>query len=312
MKINVTKKCLTLMMAGAISLTAFSIPANAAEKVIFNEKSIDDSVIYEAVFSDKAIPVYEKPLFNSNVVRYLPKGKTVKSFNMRDRNFYQVQFEDNSYGYVARASVYKTVIRDFPYSFEKYGYINDDISMYVVDSNSKGKFVDVPKYEFCEIYEEYEDDYLVKTNDYIGYCNKNNIELVNEPVVVVDISDQQLKMYDNNKIILESDVVTGKSTTPTRIGYFSVNSIRKNTVLKGPGYSSDVSYFAPFDRGIGFHDADYHVNTNGRKIGWRDLNEFGGTTYIKNGSHGCVNMPYQKVMELSENLRVDTKVIIKK
>ena len=35
----------------------------------------------------------------------------------------------------------------------------------------------------------------------------------------------------------------------------------------------------PFNGGIGFHDAS-----------WR--NTFGGTIYKKNGSHGCVNMPY--------------------
>ena len=40
-----------------------------------------------------------------------------------------------------------------------------------------------------------------------------------------------------------------------------------------------VTYWMPFNGGIGFHDAT-----------WRGC--FGGQIYIWSGSHGCVNMPY--------------------
>ena len=52
----------------------------------------------------------------------------------------------------------------------------------------------------------------------------------------------------------------------------------------------------PFNGGIGFHDAS-----------WR--NTFGGTIYKKNGSHGCVNMPYAAAKTLFENVYAGMPVI---
>ena len=67
-----------------------------------------------------------------------------------------------------------------------------------------------------------------------------------------------------------------------------------------------------FDGNIGLHDAEYHTDDNGFKHGWRNRSDFGGETYIKNGSHGCVNMPHEEVMEVSEYVDLGTKVLVKK
>ena len=55
----------------------------------------------------------------------------------------------------------------------------------------------------------------------------------------------------------------------------------------------------PFDGGIGLHDAS-----------WR--RKFGGNIYLKDGSHGCVNMPSDKASDLYENVEVGTKVLVHK
>lgn len=87
--------------------------------------------------------------------------------------------------------------------------------------------------------------------------------------------------YKDGKKILESDFVSGNVskgyTTPP--GLFSLTYKQRDATLKGQGYASPVKFWMPFNGGIGFHDAS-----------WR--NTFGGTIYKKNGSHGCVNMPY--------------------
>lgn len=67
-------------------------------------------------------------------------------------------------------------------------------------------------------------------------------------------------------------------------------------MLKGEGYASPVKFWMPFNGGIGFHDAS-----------WR--NTFGGTIYKKNGSHGCVNMPYEAAKTLYENVYKGMPVI---
>ena len=59
-------------------------------------------------------------------------------------------------------------------------------------------------------------------------------------------------------------------------------------VLDGPGYSTPVTYWMPFNGGIGLHDAT-----------WRS--SFGGNIYKTNGSHGCVNLPYNMAKIIYEN-----------
>ena len=104
--------------------------------------------------------------------------------------------------------------------------------------------------------------------------------------------------YKDGKKILESDFVSGNVskgyTTPP--GLFSLTYKQRDATLKGQGYASPVKFWMPFNGGIGFHDAS-----------WR--NTFGGTIYKKNGSHGCVNMPYAAAKTLFENVYAGMPVI---
>ena len=66
----------------------------------------------------------------------------------------------------------------------------------------------------------------------------------------------------------------------------------KDTTLRGPKkedgsyeWESPVTYWMPFNGGIGFHDAD-----------WQPY--FGGDRFMEGGSHGCINMPPEKAAEL--------------
>ena len=52
----------------------------------------------------------------------------------------------------------------------------------------------------------------------------------------------------------------------------------------------------PFNGGIGFHDAN-----------WRDT--FGGTIYMYNGSHGCVNWPVDKAAEVFDSVKAGMPVV---
>ncbi|HHW94777.1 MAG TPA: L,D-transpeptidase [Mogibacterium sp.] len=122
--------------------------------------------------------------------------------------------------------------------------------------------------------------------------------------VLVDISDQELYYYKDKKRIMKTEVITGtknKYNTPT--GTYKIRSKRRNIYLIGPTWRKKVQYWMAFI-GIeyGFHD-----------VGWRDEKDFDdSTTYIKNGSFGCVNMRTDDVAELYSNIAKGTKVIIRK
>lgn len=117
--------------------------------------------------------------------------------------------------------------------------------------------------------------------------------------VEVSIANQKLWMYVNGECIVETDVVTGDISdgNGTRKGVFSLTYKTRDAVLRGPGYASPVSYWMPFDGGIGLHDAT-----------WRS--SFGGTIYKNNGSHGCVNMPFNAAKTVYENLDKTMPIIV--
>ena len=116
--------------------------------------------------------------------------------------------------------------------------------------------------------------------------------------VEVNLTAQHLFLYKDGEKILESDFVSGNVsknyTTPP--GLFGLTYKQKDAVLRGEGYASPVKFWMPFNGGIGFHDAS-----------WRST--FGGTIYKTNGSHGCVNMPYEAAKTLYENIYAGFPVI---
>ena len=63
-------------------------------------------------------------------------------------------------------------------------------------------------------------------------------------------------------------------------------------MLRGEAVSAE-----PFNGGIGFHDAT-----------WQDY--FGGDRYTYAGSHGCINMPYEKAKTLYNNISTGYYVVV--
>lgn len=123
------------------------------------------------------------------------------------------------------------------------------------------------------------------------------VEKKKNPKIVVSISEQTLCYYEYDQVVLTSNVVTGvNNQTPT--GTFKILNKARNVDLKGDDYVSHVQYWLAFKgNSYGFHDASWRSN-------------FGGSIYIRNGSHGCVNMPYSKVQQLYNMVSVGTPVYI--
>lgn len=117
--------------------------------------------------------------------------------------------------------------------------------------------------------------------------------------VEVNMSEQKMWFYKDGELIVSTNIVTGNMAkghdTPTVVGYI-YNKVR-NTNLVGTGYVAFVRYWMKVYGSIGIHDAS-----------WR--NKFGGNIYTTNGSHGCINTPYDNVKEMFDNIEIGTPVII--
>lgn len=193
-------------------------------------------------------------------------------------------------------------------------YVKNDTTLTIPSFLTESKVeeqVTLPKLECLEVYDILDDTCLVKTNEYIGFTTLENLEELTGTFVVVDISSQEVKLYCNNEVILTTPVVTGKPSTPSDKGLFEIYDISHSRYLIGPNYKSYVDIMMKYNGGEGLHDAQYHTHEDGFRHGWRDASEFGGDTYLKHGSHGCINMLHDDVMTVSDYVDIGTKVLVK-
>lgn len=193
-------------------------------------------------------------------------------------------------------------------------YVKNDTTLTIPSFLTESKVeeqVTLPKLECLEVYDILDDTCLVKTNEYIGFTTLENLEELTGTFVVVDISSQEVKLYCNNEVILTTPVVTGKPSTPSDKGLFEIYDISHSRYLIGPNYKSYVDIMMKYNGGEGLHDAQYHTHEDGFSHGWRDASEFGGDTYLKHGSHGCINMIHDDVMTVSDYVDIGTKVLVK-
>lgn len=116
--------------------------------------------------------------------------------------------------------------------------------------------------------------------------------------VEINLTKQHLILYIDGKKALESDFVSGNSASgfDTPAGIYGITYKQRDATLNGEGYSTPVSYWMPFNNNVGMHDAK-----------WRKA--FGGDIYKKNGSHGCINLPYDIAEEIYGHMEKGTPVI---
>lgn len=122
---------------------------------------------------------------------------------------------------------------------------------------------------------------------------------IGDTYIEVDMGEQLLYYYEKGTCLIKTPIVTGnmmrRRDTPAAVCF--VYGKQKNRVLKGPGYAARVKFWMPVKGGIGIHDAS-----------WRK--EFGGEIYKTDGSHGCINTPYEAMEKLYDRVEIGTPVVM--
>lgn len=250
-------------------LSTTLVIATGCENIkVLNNKKTDISS------KDKNIEIAEGEDFEKTIIEVPEEDKTIIEVTEQDKT--NAYVDTNDYGYL------KENVKVFDSEYKDSNYVCDiDIYQKVFREKTNG---------------EYD---LIKYNNYEGYVTSDKIDVLPSKYVEVDIDSQNIKLYNNEDIIVDSSIVSGKDSTPTRTGYFDIKNKSYDTYLKGPGYRSHVYYWMPFDGGIGLHDAL-----------WRDT--FGDNIYINKGSHGCVNLPLEVASTIYDNVDKGTKVLVHK
>jgi lipoprotein-anchoring transpeptidase ErfK/SrfK len=122
-------------------------------------------------------------------------------------------------------------------------------------------------------------------------------------LILVDIAKQRLYAYENGISIFSEPVpvTTGKAGFETVKGQFAIYlktmNFRMRSPFPGIFYDNMVTYWMPFYQGYGLHDAP-----------WRTV--YGTMDYLIVGSHGCINIPFDKIAQLYQWAEVGTTVLV--
>ena len=121
---------------------------------------------------------------------------------------------------------------------------------------------------------------------------------IGKTYIELDYTNQHLYYYVDGQLQLDSDIVSGNVTigNGSPDGVFKVIDRKTDYTLYGEDYESDVKYFMPFAYNVGLHDADWRSN-------------FGGEIYKSDGSHGCVNLPFDTAENIFKTVELGTPVV---
>ena len=146
-----------------------------------------------------------------------------------------------------------------------------------------------------------------RTPEHTGQLSSGENGGLGTTYLEINITKQHLWFVKDGSVVLESDFVSGKESDPTRLtpsGTYYIYNKERNRVLRGTKqpngkyeYESPVSYWMPFNKGIGLHDAS-----------WRST--FGRDIYINSGSHGCINLPTGFAGSLYSQIYVNLPVVV--
>lgn len=116
--------------------------------------------------------------------------------------------------------------------------------------------------------------------------------------VEINITRQHLWFYKDGKLLAHGSVVTGNPNrgNATVLGTYMLNYKMEGETLSGANYEVKVSYWMPFYGNMGIHDAPWRYS-------------FGGEIYKRNGTHGCVNAPFQLAKTIFENIEEGIPII---
>lgn len=112
--------------------------------------------------------------------------------------------------------------------------------------------------------------------------------------VELSIDNQHMWFYENGVCTCETDVVTGTETDASRRtprGVWRSTDLYREHTMTGSYGSAFCHYFIRVTLdGVGIHDAS-----------WRS--SYGGTHYLYDGSHGCINTPFDAVQYIFEAIK---------
>lgn len=277
------------------------------EYVLYKTVKNNNSTIYvdKKVKTRKAYAYKVNAYYDLNGARYYSKGKSIFTVaGLEVKNLSTKNFLSNvtlSWSKTAAADGY-----DIYYSTSKNGKYKKLAS--TKGTSYKTKKLSNKTYYFRVRPYKYKD--TKKKTKVNGIYASNSIKAtptaygtyVGSTYIEINTKEQHMWFYVNDKLYCDTDVVTGNDDGRhnTTKGCFKIFQRSSPATLVGDDYETVVNYWLGFTYdGIGIHDST-----------WRPESDYGGSTYKWNGSHGCVNTPYNAVQKIYNKARIGTYVVV--
>ena len=232
----------------------------------------------------------------------IPLDAAVVSFWIRvnDRGGF---FLDENQDPVLDEEKVRAFVTDLAAQYDTVGSTREFLSsrgeMVTVSGGTYGNILD-QEAEYEWILEHfYSQDEIIHEPAYIKKGFKQGKDDIGDTYIEIDMTEQKMYFYHEGSLLVETPVVTGNIArrwhTPAGVNY--VYSKQRNRILRGEGYASPVKYWMPVIGNIGIHDAS-----------WRRA--FGGDIYLTDGSHGCINTPYDDVKTIYDMVEIGTPCVM--
>ena len=265
------------------------------EFVLYDDNTIEESKPYtirHMIRANYDVDIKDDMNNDSNTIGILYNGHSVEIIS-HENGWYRITYGDTE-AFIDDNSVSEEFIVDG--DIIKIVYIIEDTDLLFEDRDESQRSLEF--YESCEVLDDLGDYYLVNVDNVVGRVKKDAcFEIDREIIVVVDLSSQTLKLYDDKDVLLYTRVVTGKDSTPSEKGIYSIYKKVTDTYLDDQNYEHQVNYWMKYDIDKGFNDAT-----------WRD--DFGGDIYHYDGTCGTIDMSLEDAEVLYDNVEDGSIVLV--
>lgn len=127
---------------------------------------------------------------------------------------------------------------------------------------------------------------------------------IGDTYIEINLLKQHLFCYKEGELITECDIISGSNDNPTPTGIYRMRFMFTNYTFSRAYFNKTVAYWMVFygsdaDSNIGLISCDFR-------------NDFGGTTYLYNGTHGSIYVPMESSKIIYSQIPNDIPVIIYK
>gem|GEM_PF-5550671 len=127
---------------------------------------------------------------------------------------------------------------------------------------------------------------------------------IGDTYVEISISEQKLYVFKDGSLQFSCDCITGKSGYSTLKGVYRLRVKLRNFTFSRTYFTKTVSYWMVYygntvDTNVGIMDAV-----------WYSDSDFGGTTYVNNGSYGSIYVSSSSAASIYSLIPVDTAIVI--